>query len=191
MRRKKQLDIDGNRLTLEDFEEVVFNGTPVVLSAGARRNMLASRRVVERIAASDTPAYGINTGFGKLADRHIGHSQIKTLQVNLIRSHACGVGPPLSEAETRGMMLCRANALAKGFSGVRPEVVTFPARPPQQEHSSHHPLSRFRRSERRSRPPGSSCPGADRRGEGLESEQTYIRENGSPQSRTESLPSRC
>ena len=125
MRKKKQLDIDGNRLTLEDFEEVVFNGTPVVLSAGARRNMLASRRVVERIAASDTPAYGINTGFGKLADRHIGHSQIKTLQVNLIRSHACGVGPPLSEAETRGMMLCRANALAKGFSGVRPEVVTF------------------------------------------------------------------
>ena len=51
MRKKKQLDIDGNRLTLEDFEEVVFNGTPVTLSAGARRNMLASRRVVERIAA--------------------------------------------------------------------------------------------------------------------------------------------
>jgi len=87
--------------------------------------MLASREVVERIAASDIPAYGINTGFGKLSDRRIGHSQIKTLQVNLIRSHACGVGPPFSEEETRGMMLCRANALAKGFSGVRPELVAF------------------------------------------------------------------
>ncbi len=125
MRRKKQVEIDGNRLTLEEFEDVAFNGTPVALSAEARRNMLESRKVVELLAASDTPAYGINTGFGKLADRHIGHSQIKTLQINLIRSHACGVGPPLSEAETRGMMLCRANALAKGFSGVRPEVVTF------------------------------------------------------------------
>ena len=125
MRKKKQIEIDGNRLTLEDFEDVVFNDTPVALSSKARRNMLASRKVVERLAASDTPAYGINTGFGKLSDRHIGHSQIKTLQINLIRSHACGVGPPLSEAETRGMMLCRANALAKGFSGVRPEVVTF------------------------------------------------------------------
>jgi histidine ammonia-lyase len=125
MRKKKQVEIDGNRLTLEEFEEVVFHGTPVALSSRARHDMLESRKVVERIAASDTPAYGINTGFGKLADRHIGHSQIKTLQTNLIRSHACGVGPPLSESETRGMMLCRANALAKGFSGVRPELVTF------------------------------------------------------------------
>jgi len=125
MRKMKKIEIDGNRLTLEDFEDVVFHRTPVTLSSGARRNMLASRKVVERIAASDTPAYGINTGFGKLADRHIGHAQIKALQVNLIRSHACGVGPPLSEAETRGMMLCRANALAKGYSGVRPRVVTF------------------------------------------------------------------
>jgi histidine ammonia-lyase len=125
MRKKKQVEIDGNRLTLEDFEDVVFNGTPVALSSRARRNMLASRKVVERIAASDTPAYGINTGFGKLSDRHIGHAQIQPLQMNLIRSHACGVGPPLSEAETRGIMLCRANALAKGFSGVRPELADF------------------------------------------------------------------
>lgn len=125
MRNRKQIEIDGNRLTLEDFEDVVFKETPVALSPGARRSMLASRKVVEQIVASDTPAYGINTGFGKLADRHIGHSQIQALQMNLIRSHACGVGLPLSEAETRGMMLCRANALAKGFSGVRPEVVTF------------------------------------------------------------------
>ena len=125
MRKKKQIEIDGNRLTLEEFEDVVFSGTPVALSSKARRSMIESREVVERLAASDTPAYGINTGFGKLSDRQIGHSQIRTLQINLIRSHACGVGLPLSEEETRGMMLCRANALAKGFSGVRPEVVTF------------------------------------------------------------------
>jgi len=125
MRKKIRIEIDGNRLTLEDFEDVVFNGTPVALASEAHRRMLASRRVVERLAASDTPAYGINTGFGKLSDRHIGHTQIKTLQMNLIRSHACGVGPPLSEAETRGIMLCRANALAKGFSGVRPDLVRF------------------------------------------------------------------
>jgi histidine ammonia-lyase len=125
MQKNKQVIIDGLRLTLEEFEEVVFHGTLVALSAKARSNMLWSRRVVERIADSEVPTYGVNTGFGKLADRHIGHSQIKTLQMNLIRSHACGVGPALSEAETRGIMLCRANALAKGFSGVRPETVTF------------------------------------------------------------------
>jgi histidine ammonia-lyase len=125
MRKKKRVEIDGNRLTLEEFEDVVFNGTPVVLSSKARQNMRESRKVVERIADSDIPAYGINTGFGKLSDCHIGPSKIKALQMNLIRSHACGVGEPLSETETRGMMLCRANALAKGFSGVRPELAIF------------------------------------------------------------------
>jgi histidine ammonia-lyase len=125
MRKKKQVVLDGNRLTLEEFEAVVFDGASATLSPKASRNMLRSRKVVERIADSDVPAYGINTGFGKLSDRHIGHSQIKTLQLNLIRSHACGVGPPLSEAETRGIMLCRANALAKGYSGVRPEIVIY------------------------------------------------------------------
>jgi histidine ammonia-lyase len=125
MSKKRIVRIDGNQLTLEQFADVVFKCTPVKLSRQARQNMRESRKVVERIASSDVPAYGINTGFGKLADRHIGFAQIEPLQVNLLRSHACGVGPPLSEAETRGMLLCRANALAKGFSGVRPEVVTF------------------------------------------------------------------
>src|SRR5881227_2817246 len=68
-------------------------------------------------------AYGINTGFGKLASVRISTEQVRQLQVNLVRSHACGLGVPLSEAETRAMMLLRANALAKGFSGVRPRVV--------------------------------------------------------------------
>jgi histidine ammonia-lyase len=85
--------------------------------------MNASRAVVERVVASGATAYGINTGFGKLASVRISAEQVRQLQVNLVRSHASGVGAPLSEAETRAMMLLRANALAKGLSGVRPRVV--------------------------------------------------------------------
>src|SRR5947209_10774798 len=85
--------------------------------------MKASRAVVDRIVTSGTTAYGINTGFGKLASVRISSDQVRQLQVNLVRSHACGVGRALGEAETRAMMLLRANALAKGLSGIRPIVV--------------------------------------------------------------------
>src|SRR2546428_10319268 len=85
--------------------------------------MNSSRAVVGRVVASGATAYGINTGFGKLASVRISPEQVRQLQVNLVRSHASGVGAPLSEAETRAMMLLRANALAKGLSGVRPRVV--------------------------------------------------------------------
>src|ERR1700731_3121962 len=85
--------------------------------------MLAPRAVIERIGAAETTAYGVNTGFGDLAEVRISPDQIRTLQVNLVRSHACGVGAPLSEAETRAILLLRANALAKGLSGVRPLIV--------------------------------------------------------------------
>jgi histidine ammonia-lyase len=84
--------------------------------------MLASRAVVDRAAAGDAAAYGINTGFGKLADVRVAPDQVAVLQQNLVRSHCCGVGEPLSEAEVRGMLLLRANVLAKGRSGVRTEV---------------------------------------------------------------------
>jgi histidine ammonia-lyase len=79
--------------------------------------------VVDRVVRSGATAYGINTGFGKLASVRISTEQVRQLQVNLVRSHASGVGAPLSEAETRAMMLLRANALAKGLSGIRPQVV--------------------------------------------------------------------
>lgn len=115
--------INGNDLKLEMLYEVVYYGAEVALAPDARRRMEASRAVVERIIASDQTVYGVTTGFGKLAEVRISHDQIKRLQVNLVRSHACGVGAPLSEAETRAMMLLRANALAKGFSGVRAVVV--------------------------------------------------------------------
>jgi histidine ammonia-lyase len=71
---------------------------------------------------SNAAVYGVNTGFGKMASVRISREQIGTLQVNLVRSHACGVGIPLNEAETRAMLVLRANAIAKGFSGVRPVV---------------------------------------------------------------------
>jgi histidine ammonia-lyase len=117
------LQVSGNDLTLEKLYEVVFGGTEVTLAPDARARMQASRAVIDRLVASNTTAYGVNTGFGALARVRISSEQIRQLQVNLVRSHACGVGAPLSEFETRAMILLRANTLAKGFSGVRPVVV--------------------------------------------------------------------
>src|SRR5437660_4528193 len=115
--------LSGNDLTFLQLNDVALRGEPVQLTASAIERMNASRAVVERLVASGAAAYGINTGFGKLASVRISTEQVRQLQVNLVRSHACGLGVPLSEAETRAMMLLRANALAKGFSGVRPRVV--------------------------------------------------------------------
>lgn len=85
--------------------------------------MRQSRRVVDAVVARGETAYGINTGFGRLADVRIPAGELVTLQHNLVRSHACGVGNPLHEAEVRAMLLLRANVLAKGHSGVRVDVV--------------------------------------------------------------------
>jgi len=115
--------LTGNDLTFEQLYGVALRGDAVGLAPEAMERMKASRAVVDRLVASGTTAYGINTGFGRLASVRISAEQVRELQVNLVRSHACGVGAPLSEAETRAMMLLRANALAKGFSGVRPQVV--------------------------------------------------------------------
>jgi histidine ammonia-lyase len=115
--------LNGNDLTFPQLYAVAFRGDKVALSPEATERMNASRRLVEHLIASGTTAYGINTGFGKLASVHISPEQVRQLQVNLVRSHASGVGAPLSEPETRAMMLLRANALAKGFSGIRPLLV--------------------------------------------------------------------
>ncbi len=92
---------------------------PVVLHPQARQRMEASRAVVDRYLAEGATVYGINTGFGKMSEVSIPPDQLADLQLNLVRSHACGVGESLSEAEIRGMLLLRANVLAKGTSGVR------------------------------------------------------------------------
>jgi histidine ammonia-lyase len=115
--------LSGNDLTFQQLYDVALRGENVGLAAAAIERMNASRAVVERLVASGNTAYGINTGFGKLASVRISAEQLRQLQVNLVRSHACGVGASLSEPETRAMMMLRANALAKGLSGIRPRVV--------------------------------------------------------------------
>src|SRR4030088_1198654 len=115
--------LNGNDLTFSNLHDVALRGEQVHLADSAIERMNASRAVVDRLVASGETAYGINTGFGKLASVRISTEQVRQLQVNLVRSHCCGVGAPLHEAETRSMILLRANALAKGLSGIRPEVV--------------------------------------------------------------------
>jgi histidine ammonia-lyase len=117
------LHINGNDLTLAELREVVFDRCPVLLAPDARQAVERARAVVETHLDDPRPVYAVSTGVGKLADVRIPAEQTRALQVNLLRSHAVGVGEPLSEAETRCMMLLRANSLAKGFSGVRPEVI--------------------------------------------------------------------
>jgi histidine ammonia-lyase len=117
------LHISGNDLTLEAVREVAAERRPVLLSADAREGVNRARAVVDDIVASNKLAYAITTGVGKLSDVRIAGDQIRELQVNLVRSHAVGVGEPLSVVETRAMMLLRANSLAKGFSGVRGVVI--------------------------------------------------------------------
>lgn len=119
----KPLDLTGRNLKLPDFYDVVLHRRPVRLSPAAVKKMNRARKVVETMLAEHQIVYGVTTGFGKLADQKISDGDIKQLQVNLIRSHACGLGPPLSENQTRGMMLLRAQVLARGHSGVRPVIV--------------------------------------------------------------------
>jgi histidine ammonia-lyase len=117
------LKLNGNDLTLEDFRDVVRERRPVLMEAAARLLVERARELVDEVVASGGVAYAITTGVGKLADVYIPPDQARQLQINLVRSHAAGVGPPLGEPETRGMMLLRANSLAKGHSGVRPIVI--------------------------------------------------------------------
>ena len=116
------IQIDGEHLSFEQFYRIVQEQALVEIVPAARERMIASRKVIERLVQSDAAVYGVNTGFGKMASVRISREQIGELQVNLVRSHACGVGTPLSEQETRAMLVLRANAIAKGFSGVRPVV---------------------------------------------------------------------
>src|SRR5881396_3233947 len=117
------MELDGQALTLEQIAAVALGGELVGISAAARPRIFASRKIVEDIIARDVVVYGVSTGFGKLSDVRIPHGELRELQLNLVRSHACGIGPPLSEAEGRAMMLLRANVLTLGFSGIRGEVI--------------------------------------------------------------------
>ena len=117
------MELNGQPLALTQIAAVAFRAEPVQISSSARARVLASRKVIEDIIDRDAVVYGVNTGFGKLADVRIPRNELRELQLNLVRSHACGLGPPLSETEVRAMMLLRANVLALGFSGIRAEII--------------------------------------------------------------------
>ncbi|HEX4486747.1 MAG TPA: histidine ammonia-lyase [Terriglobales bacterium] len=119
----KALHINGNDLTLEAVREVAVDRRTVILAPDAREAVERARAVVDKLVASNQVSYAITTGVGKLSDVRIVGEQIRELQVNLVRSHAVGVGEALSVHDTRAMMLLRANSLSKGHSGVRPIVI--------------------------------------------------------------------
>ncbi|MGC8894490.1 MAG: HAL/PAL/TAL family ammonia-lyase [candidate division WOR-3 bacterium] len=119
-----EIILDGNSLSLQDVLTIARGGVMVSLSPEARKRMLESRQVLEA-RAKKGPVYGFNTGLGKLAGVSLKPDDLRRFQLNTVRSHAVGFGEPISPHETRAVMLLRANTLAKGHSGVRPEVLDF------------------------------------------------------------------
>jgi histidine ammonia-lyase len=118
------IEIDGASLSLDDFAAVAGGREREVrLAAAARERMGAARRLVDELAGRDQPIYGVNTGFGDLASVRVGESELRLLQQRLLLSHAAGVGEPLPDDVVRGMLLLRANTLARGHSGARPALV--------------------------------------------------------------------
>src|SRR5437773_8078916 len=117
------MELNGQVLTLTDIATVALDGEAVEISSLVQPRILASRKVIEEIIARDAVVYGVTTGFGKLSDVRIPREALSKLQLNLVRSHACGIGDPLSEPEVRAMMLLRANVLTLGFSGIRLELI--------------------------------------------------------------------
>ena len=119
---KSQVVLDGQHLSIAEVVAVARGNQTAAIAPAAVLAMEKSRTVVHRMAAGDAPVYAVNTGVGLLADVRIPPGDLETLQRNVVRSHAAGVGEPMSRAETRAMMLIRANVLARGFSGIRPVI---------------------------------------------------------------------
>src|SRR5579862_7266954 len=115
--------LDGASLTLDEIDRIAHTTESLSLAPEARARVIAAREVVDRHAAAGRPVYGINTGFGALAEVAIPTYQLAALQLNLLRSHAAGVGEPLPTPVVRALIALRANVLAKGYSGVRPETL--------------------------------------------------------------------
>lgn len=117
------LIIDGEHLSIKDLVNVARHHFTVELSETAVQKVKKSRAYVDQLVDNEAVVYGITTGFGKFSDTYISKEDTKELQRNLIISHSCAMGDPLSEEVVRGMMLLRSNALSKGFSGVRYETL--------------------------------------------------------------------
>src|SRR5437879_5590231 len=114
--------LSGQPLSLREIAAIADASADVQIAPAAIAQMDASRAVVQHVTEDHVPIYGINTGFGKLCEVRIPNDELARLQLNLVRSHACGLGPPLSESETRVIVALRANTLALGYSGVRPLI---------------------------------------------------------------------
>jgi histidine ammonia-lyase len=123
LRRNEMIYIDGNSLSIEDVTRVCREGAKAALDETSKAGMKKSRAFVQKILKEDRTVYGINTGVGELVNQRIPVEDVEKLQHNLLKSHATNVGPPFPEDVVRGIVLLRANALAKGFSGVRVRLV--------------------------------------------------------------------
>ncbi|MFF2753156.1 histidine ammonia-lyase [Psychrobacillus sp. NPDC058041] len=117
------ISLKGHGLTLEDMRAILYQNEEVMLEDKAMAAVVKSRKAVEKIVKEQRTVYGINTGFGKFSDVSIDESDVHALQLHLIRSHACGIGQPFEETVSRAMVVLRLNALLKGFSGIRLEVL--------------------------------------------------------------------
>ncbi|MEQ2525535.1 histidine ammonia-lyase [Robertmurraya yapensis] len=115
--------LTGNSLTLDEMKRILFEGEMVSASPESWKKVEESRKAVEQIVQENRVVYGITTGFGKFSDVLINPENVEELQLNLIHSHACGVGDPFPELVSRAMLVLRANALLKGYSGVRKVVI--------------------------------------------------------------------
>jgi histidine ammonia-lyase len=115
--------LSGEGLSLKDLVDVADGRRPVALASEAVRRVDAARAVIDRVVSEGRVVYGVTTGFGKFADVVIPHAKLRELQLNLVRSHAAGVGEPLAPRAARAVVLLRANCLAKGFSGVRRQTL--------------------------------------------------------------------
>jgi histidine ammonia-lyase len=114
--------VNGDALTVEDVVDVARGDADAVLGPGVTASMEPSRAVVAAAIRGDAPVYGVNTGFGALADTRVGEADLARLQGAIVRSHAAGTGDPLDDATVRALLLLRARTLAAGYSGVRPEL---------------------------------------------------------------------
>ncbi|NHC42829.1 histidine ammonia-lyase [Bacillus sp. MM2020_1] len=117
------ITLTGQNLTLKEMKEILYGNQRVSASEKSMEAVRKSREAVERIVSESKVVYGITTGFGKFSDVLINKDHVQDLQLNLIRSHACGVGEPFPEVVAKAMVLLRANALLKGYSGIRPLVI--------------------------------------------------------------------
>ncbi len=117
--------LDGASLTIPALYQIAYKNLPVAIAGSAVERMAASRTAIEEIIRQGRIVYGVNTGFGKLANIHIADDELEALQLNLVLSHACGVGDPIAAPIVRAIMALKLNALCKGYSGTRPEIATF------------------------------------------------------------------